>query len=375
MFGHRWVALAAAVAIAAAIIGSVTGAGAKASPRARSHQPPVIRPRFRFVADATSIWTGSRYAMAAGPEAPVVQYLTLIDDQTGQVKTISRAGCTVQPLSSLEPLDLPWIPFNCNPPAVPGIPGTGPAWELYSPATGQWQPVSPSPAVTSLCSGPGCIYDLSAAGRYWLQFHEGGCSPDNYHVCSSRDLFQDIQTGEIRQDPSSATTTVDLDAPDLTRTLCLPLSVPTAWAPYETTPGLGSLVFYGSFALSIGTDFHLNDEIYLERCGTNLHRRVGAVTSYATGLTAANTHEVVWMAHPGPLLSALTLPRLQPFTIRVPTRLLDSACSTPNLDDPRECLSQIALTNHRLYLLTASPPYPEGVWVAPNPLPPGRQNR
>jgi hypothetical protein len=153
-------------------------------------------------------------------------------------------------------------------------------------------------------------------------------------VCSSRDVFQNIQTGELRQDPSSATTTVDLDAPDLTQTPCRLLSVPTAFAPYATQPGLGSLVFDGSFALSIGTDSYLNDEICLEPCGTNLHRRVGAVTSYAAGLTGANTREVVWLARSGPLLSAVTLPRLQPFAIRLTKRLLGSACSSPKVEDP-----------------------------------------
>jgi hypothetical protein len=369
MFGNRWSTRAAAV-IAAAIAASANAPVATASSRAGAHQAPVVRPHFRFVADASAIWTGSRYALAAG------QNLMLIDDQTGQVKTISRVGCTAQLPSTVEPLDLPWIPFNCNPPGVYGIPGTGPAWELYSPASGQWQPASPSPAIEAFCSGPGCGYSLSAAGSYWLQFHEEACDPDNYHVCSGRDVFQNIQTGELRQDPSSATTTADLDAPDLTQTPCRPLSVPTAFATYTTVPGLGSSVFYGSFALAIGTDFYLNDEIYLDRCGTTLHRRVGAVTSYADGLTTANMHEVVWLAHPGPLLSALTLPRLQPFTIRLPKHLLGTSCSSPALrDDYRDCVSQIALTNHRLYFLKASPSYPEQLWVAPNPLPPKGQDK
>jgi hypothetical protein len=76
------------------------------------------------------------------------------------------------------------------------------------------------------------------------------------------------------------------------------------------------------------------------------------------------------LAHPGAFLSALTLPRLQPFTIRLPEHLLGTSCSSPTLDDYRDCASQLALTNHRLCLLKASPSYPEQLWVAPNPLPP-----
>jgi hypothetical protein len=372
--GHRWRAPAAAVAMATALMGFMTGEGAKASSRARSHQPAVVRPRFRFVADAISIWAGRRFAVAGGPASPVVRYVTLIDDQTGQVKTISRPGCTVVLLLALEPSDLPWIPFDCNPQSGFSGPVSGPAWELYSPATGQWQSATPNPGIADSCSGPDCSYGIQAAGRYWLQFGEVTCPGGNYHACRGINVFQNFQTGELRQDPSSATTTVDLDAPNLTETPCRPLSVPTAFAPYATRPGLGSLVFYGSFALAIGTDQSLNDEVYLERCGTTLRRLVGAVTPYGAGLTAANMHEVVWLAHPGPFLSALTLPRLQPFTIRLPERLLGTSCSSPTLNDYRDCVSQIALTNHRLYLLKASPSYPEQIWVAPNPLPAQHQH-
>jgi hypothetical protein len=136
----------------------------------------------------------------------------------------------------------------------------------------------------------------------------------------------------------------------------------------------GSLIFYGRFALSIGSyGFSIGHygsadvEVYLERCGTHLHRLVTKAATpdpADTLLPAANTHEVVWMAHPRPFLSALILPGLKPFTIRLPKRLIASACSP---DYYLSCVSQIALTNHRLYLLTAS--YPSEVWAAPIPLP------
>jgi hypothetical protein len=332
----------------------------------------VIRPRFHFVADATGLWAGSRYAVAMGPASPIVEYVTLIDDQTGQIKTISRPGCG-QLGVGFSPLDLPWIPFDCNPRPGGGGFASGPAWELYSPASGQWQPVSPSPGIAGSCSAPDCSYGLQAAGSYWLQFSEQTCPGGNYHACYGANLFQNIQTGELRQDPSSATTTVDLDAPNLTETPCRPLTVPAIFGPYGTGPGLGSLAFYGSFALAIGTDTKFDDEIYLERCGTHLHRRVGAVTPYAAGLTGANAHEVVWLAHPGPFLSALTLPGLRPFTIRLPERLLGNTCASPTPDYYGDCVSQIALTKHRLYLLTASSP--EQLWVAPDPLPSKRQHK
>jgi hypothetical protein len=75
------------------------------------------------------------------------------------------------------------------------------------------------------------------------------------------------------------------------------------------------------------------------------------------------------MAHPGRFLSALTLPGLRPFTITLPNRLVARTCSP---DDYSTCVAQIALTNQRLYLLTAGP-YPEHVWVTPSPRPAKRR--
>jgi hypothetical protein len=355
IIGRRLVALA--VALAAAIAGLMTVGVAGASARARSHQPPVVSPRFRYVAGAVPgsgtpfLWTGVRYALTwtllSGSSTPA----TLIDDQTGRRTTIGRAGC--HPFDGPEPLDLPWITFSCAPANQP------PAWEVYSPATGRWQSVSPSPGV--LCSA-GCETYLLAAGRSWLEFQQATCTA-NYHApCSARNLFQNIWTGAVREDPSGPITMVDLNSPNLTRTVCRPLSV----------PGNGSLTFHGNFALSSLTDNKLNTTVYLERCGTRLHRLVAPANTYVGGaLTGINAHEVLWMAHPGPLLTGLTLPGLKRFTIRLPQRLLGSSCTSP--DDYRDCMSMIALTNKRLYILTAS--YPSQVWAAPAPLPAKAQHK
>jgi hypothetical protein len=382
MFGRRLGALAAGVGMAAAIVGLVTPAPANASSRASSRQPPVVRPRFRHVG-AAWMWTGARYALVglAKQGTDPDESATLIDDQTGRVKTIGRAGChPVEPPSALEPLDLPWVPFDCSPPVTGITPvTTGPAPELYSPATGQWLAVSPSPGITNPCADPFCdvSYFPRAAGRYWLAYDQATCM-DGQH-CSYVSVFQNIHTGELRQDPSGGSTDVDLNAPTLTRTVCGPLSVPTALQVYSP-PGPGSLIFYGRFALSIGSyGFSIGDygnadvKVYLERCGTHLHRLVTKAATpdpEDTLLPAANTREVVWMAHPRPFLSALTLPGLKPFTIRLPNRLIASACSP---DYYLGCVSQIALTNHRLYLLTAS--YPSEVWAAPIALPAGRRHK
>jgi hypothetical protein len=52
------------------------------------------------VGEAGSVWAGSSYVVAAGGG-----YVTLIEDQSGQVTRVSRAGCGALGPSALEP----WI--------------------------------------------------------------------------------------------------------------------------------------------------------------------------------------------------------------------------------------------------------------------------
>ena len=362
MFGDRR-SRAVVIVIAVAVMGLLPAAVATASARGRAHPSPVVSPHFRRVDEAGSVWAGSRYVVAAtGTD------VTLIDDQTGRVRTVSRVGCGALGRSALEPLDLPWVTFNCAPGVILGGVGIGPpAPELYSPATGQWQAVSPGPGV--LCPGTGCTdrYFPEAAGRAWLQYDHESCDSGGQH-CSSSSVFQNLSTGELRHDPSGGATAVDLNAPNLSQTVCRPLTVPMTYELFAPAPVPGSLTFYGSFALAIGGDDN-GPRVYLERCGTHLHRLLTTAPLERSVVLGANTHEVIWMSHPH-FFSALTLPGLHPFTIRLPRRLVARTCSP---DDYSACVAQIALTNRRLYLLTAS--YPEQLWTAPGPLPAKRQHR
>ena len=162
----------------------------------------------------------------------------VVDGVGGRRTTISRAGCFPVPPSALEPPDLPWIPFNCAPfqPVVP---------ELYSPSTGDWLSVVPNPGLTPPCPTGFCDvidYVPVAAGRYWLAYDQASCDADGEH-CSTHHVFQNLQTGELRQDPARGSTPVDLNAPNLTRSACPPLRVPTTLPPYNTEPIPGSLTF------------------------------------------------------------------------------------------------------------------------------------
>jgi hypothetical protein len=328
---------------------------AGASSPARAHNPPVVRPRFRYVVgDTADLWAGPRYALAWVHLAGSSTSATLIDDQTGRRTTIARPGC--HPLGPSGPLNLPWIIFICSPAT-----NNPPDWELYSTASGRWLSVSPSPGV--LCGGD-CRSSISAAGRYWLQFQQVTCPSENYHSpCNSVNVFQNIQTGQVRHDPSNGSTMVDLNAPNLKHTVCPPLSGPG--------PGPPLLRFSGNFALSAVSVHDFGEKVYLERCGTSLHRllwyRPPSQNGFAPSIDA---HEVVWMAHPGPFLTGLTLAGLRRFTIRLPEHLLGASCTSP--DDFADCIGGVALTNRRLYLVTAS--YPPQVWAAPVPLPAKRHH-
>jgi hypothetical protein len=163
MFRRRWVAVAATFGMTAAIMGLMIVEVTNASSRAPLHEPPVVGPSFRYVVDASWIWTGTRYALAGSAFSAKESSVALIDNQTGRRKTITRAGCDPVEPSVLEPLDLAWVPFNCS----PALTYTPPAPELYSPATRQWRAVSPSPRITHPCGDAPCdvYYYLAAAGQ------------------------------------------------------------------------------------------------------------------------------------------------------------------------------------------------------------------
>ncbi len=358
MFRSSLGARAAQVGMILLIVGSTTAAGANASADAQSHHAPVLRPQLQAVSSAGWIWTGSRYALLGPTPGTANQAVMLIDDQTGRRTTISRAGCSpIQP-SADEPLDLPLVPFNCSTTATP-------APALYSPSTRRWRTVSPSPAITDPCGDYSYLCDiqdfLAAAGSRWLEYIQSDCPMDEH--CSFSNVFQNIDTGEVRKDPSGGRTTIDLNAANLPRTLCRPLTEPTA-AQLFAGPGPGSMIFSGSFALAIGTDENAVPEVHLERCGTHLHRLLTKGPYPAGRLAAgANTREAVWMTKPRPFLNALSLPSLTPFTIKLPRRILDGACSPSHY---LTCVSEIALTQHRLYLLITPT---QQLWAAPIELP------
>jgi hypothetical protein len=185
--------------------------------------------------------------------------------------------------------------------------------ELYSLADGTRQTVTPSPGATYCASPPPdpevqCSPD--AVGAYWIEW-----VASSYHHLPTTTYFQNIQTGELRGDPTNATTFADLNSPALARRTCpgvqlMPNPDPT------NGPGWGSLTPDGQFALAIGPD----NGAFLERCGTHMRRLLRSGSGYSP---ASNAGVVVWQAAPD-RLTGLVLPSLQTFTIPLPSAVVAS---------------------------------------------------
>ena len=105
--------------------------------------------------------------------------------------------------------------------------------------------------------------------------------------------FQNIQTGELRGDPTNATTFADLNSPALAHRTC-----PGVQLMHDPDPGFGmgwgSLTPDGQFAIAIGAD----NRAFLERCGTHMRRLLtSGSTGYSSAL-ASNAGAIVWQAVP-----------------------------------------------------------------------------
>jgi hypothetical protein len=188
--------------------------------------------------------------------------------------------------------------------------------ELYSLADGARQTVTPSPGVPAQCSAVSdqeteCAV-AGAVGAYWIRWN-ASC----YH-CAVTSFFQSIQTGELRADPTNATTFADLNSPDLAHRTCP--GVRLIRDHDSIGMGWGSLTPYGQFALAIGT----GNSAFLERCGTPMRRLLANGDTEVSRALASNSTAIVWQAVTSHL-SGLFLPSLQTFTIPLPSAIVKPA--------------------------------------------------
>jgi hypothetical protein len=233
---------------------------------------------------------------------------TLIDDRTGKRTELSVPGCDA-PL-----IGAGWLAFNG---AIGDLPGC--VTQLYPLAGGPPRPIARLGGVVAI-------------GSDWIEY-DNNC--DEVHVCPTY-LFQNLQTGVVKSDPTRAHTIADLNSPALAQRVCPPLQVPHSFKVPTAT-----LVPDGRFAIATGTK-----GVFLEHCGTRLHRAIDP----NRGPVGATAKAVIWETT-GRQLAGLFLPSLRPFTIKAP-ELADF---------------ELAQTPQTLYLLD-----PQGqVWSAPAPQPSG----
>jgi hypothetical protein len=171
-------------------------------------------------------------------------------------------------------------------------------------------------------------------GASWIRW------ADSCYHCSGIYVFQNIQTGELRGDPTNARTFADLNSPGLAHKTCPGVRVMRTPDPFSRS--WGSLTSYGQFALAIGTDGQANGAAFLQRCGTRKRQLLGWIWPLAS-----NSRAIVWQAAPR-RLTGLFLPSLQTFTISLPSAIV-TAQGFPVV--PATRVAAVGLTSGALYVL------------------------
>jgi hypothetical protein len=253
-------------------------------------------------------------------------------ETTGWVVINRRLGTTIalDPQCHVVGLGPPWVLMGCPPASNPSGPFDV---ELYSLADGTRQTVTPSPGLPPQCSTVSsleteCAF-ATAVGADWITW-DASC-----YNCNETSFFQNIQTGELRDNPTNATTFADLNSPALAHRTCP--GVRLIREPDDIGSSWGSLIPDGQFALVTDAGNSV-----LERCGTRMRRPLtnGSTVSYAL---AWNSGAVVWQAVTG-RLKGLFLPSLQKFTIPLPSAIVKPAGALE--DTP---VLALALTSDALY--------------------------
>lgn len=256
----------------------------------------------------------------------------LINDRTGRARTVTVPGCIPAALGG------GFLLFGCTQ-----------SVKLYSLAKRTTREIVPAASVmySGTCGQPDVETPCSTAvsvGSRWIGF-EIGC----YH-CSGRFTFENIRTGQVIANPSTpgGRTTVDLNSPSLTATLCPPLTIPPATGP--NNPGPGVVRRYGHFVLEAtrGGAPKFLPVAYLGRCGS---ARRQVLTRYANEFGTipidSDSREIVWATGRGDL-AGVYLPSLRPFVVKAGPSLKRYAGQTGTLD--------LVLTSRPLYVVSADAP-------------------
>jgi hypothetical protein len=247
---------------------------------------------------------------------------------------------TLDPTCGADAVGPPWVLMDCR---------GGHDFELYSLTDGTQQIVTPSPGVPPLCFGSGpaagkyMTCTVSAAiGSSWIRW-DTGC----YRCFATPSYFQNIETGELLDDPTNATTFADLNSPTLAHKTCPGVRLMRSYQ----TGSWGSVTFGGQLAVTLDGQFALvtgsNDDVYLERCGTHMRRLLFNIQDSASedGAIAWNAGAIVWQGAPATRLNGVFLPSLKTFTIPLPSAIFRPPGAGENLG-----VFDIELSSDTLYV-------------------------
>lgn len=323
----RSAAIARLGLLLAAVVCSAVSAPAAA---ARSHRSGgaapasgvVLRSPFRPIGVASvSFVTSGDYVLLSNA------YLSGQDGDWTVINDRLDTTTGLDPQCGVTGLDPPWALLSC---ASPSDPSGAYDVELYSLTDRTEQTVTPSPGLPPQCTGQSDLESECAradrVGAYWIKW-DTSC----YH-CAVTSYFQNIQTGELRGDPTNATTVADLNSPTLADQTCP--GVRLSFHPHSPTPW-DSLSYDGQFALV--SDYA---NVFLERCGTHMRR----LLVNGSSVLASNTGAIVWQTVTS-RLTGLLLPSLQRFTIPLPSAIVRPPGSTG--DTP---VLGLGLTSNGLYV-------------------------
>ena len=278
--------------------------------------------------NALGVWTSGDYLVTTDMNGVLPRGNTplVTNDSTGTTTALN-------PPCDVDGLGPPWVLMSCpltsNPYGAYDV-------ELYSLTDGTSQTVTPSSGVPFCPSPPPDVEtecaSANAVGTYWIRW-DASC-----YNCGHTYLFQNIETGELRDDPTTATTFADLNSPSLSQSTCPGVQVMpnlmgggTVW---------GSLTPEGQFAIATATP----GEVFLERCGTTMRRLLTSPATEDSYAAAWNAGAIVWQTVPTEL-SGLLLPSLQTFTIPLPSGIAEPQGSTQEVP-----VLALALTSDGLYV-------------------------
>lgn len=274
-------------------------------------RPAQFRPAFRRLGTAAYLLKAGNYVFAASA-SPVTRSLgTLYNERTGRHTLLALPpGCRGS--SGPSPtgpavMGGRWVAVECSDASTVEI-------QLYDLTRRTWTTVLPGGSIRPYCApavSSACV--PVAVGDRWLEFDE-----QCYH-CRDTFAFQNLATGTTRPDPTNRTTYADPNSSALAKRICRPLRFPAG----------GSLFFDGRFGI-----FGTARGVFLEQCGSRLHRRLGLATP-----STSTRQATLWISG-AQQLRGLFFRGLRPFVVTLPI----------SIGTPRAAL----LTSRHLYVLAGA---------------------